>query len=51
MMARLSSLFVLGAVAILGNAVADAVELPELDYEWYDLEPYISEEVSGLHDL
>lgn len=36
----------LGLFAILGAAAEDAIELPELDYDWDALEPYISEEVS-----
>lgn len=45
-MTRFSYLSVLGFLAISVGYVAADIELPELDYEWYELEPYISEEVS-----
>lgn len=41
----------LGLVSFLfmGGIYTTAFELPELDYEKDDLEPYISEEVRGQH--
>lgn len=39
--------FSLGATifAIMAGSALSEIELPDLDYEWDDLEPYISEEV------